>query len=169
MQNSKHVFRALFLIIIWGIVFLVVRGLMIPDSYGEFGHYRGDNVAEQRAKSPVHGRLDSCDSCHAKQAETIHRGKHSTVPCQDCHAPLNAVNPGYPKEPPVPHTDGNKKKTAAMPVNRKARLCERCHEKLESKPKGFPQVVPAEHLQQVGGEDGDEACVNCHTPHDPKL
>lgn len=158
MQHSKHVFRAFLLIVFWGIAFLVVRAFLIPRSYGQYGHYRGDNVAEQMAKEPVHGSPQSCAPCHKKQSETVRDGRHAPVPCQDCHEPL-----AWHADPKT------NKKIADMAVNRKAALCERCHQKLEARPASFPQVVPAEHLNQVGGEDGDEVCMQCHTPHDPKL
>ena len=45
-KHTKHYWRAAFLIIGGMIAFLSVRALLIPDSFGKFGNYRGDNVEE---------------------------------------------------------------------------------------------------------------------------
>ena len=51
-RHTKHAFRASFLIIAGGVAFFVARALLLPPTFGDFGHYRGSNVAEQMQKKP---------------------------------------------------------------------------------------------------------------------
>ena len=45
-EDYKHLIRLVLLFILILAGFLVVRKLLIPHSFGEFGHYRGDSVME---------------------------------------------------------------------------------------------------------------------------
>ncbi len=154
MEPSRHVFRALLLLLLVVVAVLLGRTVLVPRSYGAYGAYRFDNVAEQaRARTPLHGGAASCGGCHDERAKTVAARAHARVSCEICHAPLGAhVRSG--------------EKVAAMPVDRSYGLCARCHRKLDGRPARFPQVVLEQHVQ---GALGPEACLDCHDPHDPKL
>jgi hypothetical protein len=154
MEHARHVFRALLVLVAGGAVFLLGRGFLVPRSYGLYGHYRYDNVAEQmNIRAPAHGGAQSCAGCHAAQAAKWNAGSHKTVSCEICHGPLR-----------VHVTDG--KATAKMPVDRSFTLCARCHRKILGRPEKFPQVVLEQHVQ--GPVEG-RVCLDCHESHFPKL
>lgn len=157
MEQARHVFRALLVLVVVIAAVSLGRGFLVPRSYGLHGSYRYDNVPEQMAvRAPRHAGAASCAACHAPQAEKRAAGAHRTVSCEVCHAPLSA------------HVaDG--KRTAAMPLDRSFVLCARCHRKVQARPDKFPQVVLEQHLsQQGGGALEGKVCLDCHDPHSPK-
>lgn len=156
MRHSKHYWRA-FLIIIGGLMtFLIVRAILFPASFGEFGPYRGANVEEQMDKAASFASPGACKDCHAN-VDAIHReNSHKSVGCQNCHAPL------------IVHVkDGSV--VGDMPINRSPQLCLRCHRKLPSRPTTFPQIATKEHLQRNEDDLEDGACTVCHAPHKPAM
>ena len=154
LRPTKHIFRVFLLLILFVVVLVLGRLAFVPKSWGKYGWYRGDNVAEQRDKPVMHGGDDSCKNCHAAQFETHHAGKHANVRCEVCHAPLAA------------HVKDNKK-AAPMPFDRSRNLCLRCHQQLLARPASFPQVQPRQHVEQNGGDWGEQVCLQCHQPHSP--
>jgi hypothetical protein len=151
MEHQKHLFRALFLLMLFIIVYIFARSLIFhPDTWIP--------EAEKTARSytPVFGPLDSCNNCHAEVAEIKAEGGHKGIQCESCHAPLST------------HAEG-KKKIAPMVFNRSAKLCMRCHQRLEARPADFPQVVVANHLGENGVAFSPDICIDCHMPHSPKL
>jgi hypothetical protein len=154
LRHAKHIFRV-FLLLIVGVVALILgRDLLIPPTFGEYGHFRGSNVAEQSGKPVRHGGDRSCQSCHAEQFETHESGAHKPVHCELCHAPV-AV-----------HAAGGKK-IATMPIRKSADLCISCHERMEARPASQPQVQPKQHVLEQGSEPSPESCFDCHDPHSP--
>ncbi|WP_242345207.1 cytochrome C [Anaeromyxobacter terrae] len=153
MESARHVFRVLFLLLVVVVIFSVGRTFLVPKSYGAYGPYRFDNVAEQAAiRPPQHGGSASCGACHAERLKAVAAGAHRRVGCEVCHAPLaRHVQDGA--------------RIAAMPVDRSFTLCARCHRRIEGRPAAFPQIVLAQHQ---GGVEGT-ACIDCHAPHSPKL
>ncbi len=67
MEHGRHVFRVLFVLVLAIVAIVLGRALLIPKSYGLYGPYRFDNVAEQASvRRPVHGGAASCAPCHAE-------------------------------------------------------------------------------------------------------
>jgi cytochrome c553 len=155
MEHTKHIIRAVLLLVLIAVVFVVVRHFAIPGSFGMYGHYRFASVAEYAAPAPVHGTSAMCIECHDEEGEVWSAGVHHTVPCEVCHAPLTT------------HVrDGEK--VADMPVRRSYKLCARCHQKLAARPKDFPQVVLQDHVGEQGFELTDTVCWECHEDaHNP--
>jgi hypothetical protein len=154
MEHTKHIIRAVLLVVVIAVTFVFVRHFAIPKSFGEFGHYRYNSVAEHAAKSPVHGPPGACAECHDEEAETHAGGAHSSVSCEVCHAPLHR------------HVEAGEW-TAEMPVRRTPTLCAWCHQYLVARPKDFPQVVLVDHVMEKGEEMSDTVCLECHDAHDP--
>jgi hypothetical protein len=152
-EHAKHIIRAVLLLIVIGLVSVVVRHFAVPKSYGDYGQYRFDSVAELAAKAPVHGSPESCAECH-DEAEIVAEGPHRVVSCEVCHAPLGT------------HVAGGEQ-IAEMPVRRSNALCAWCHERLAARPATFPQVVFVDHVTERGGEMIEGICLECHDVHDP--
>ena len=167
MEHTKHLWRALLLLLCAGVAGIVVRHFLVPESFGLEGPYRYDALADHMAKAPVHGSLTACKSCHGEVFDAHALGKHATVRCEVCHGPLN--NP----DPLATHVKGEEK-NAAMPTDRSVKLCINCHQRLDAKPDDMPQIDAMEHLTtlEVAPEDGkleDGLCITCHDVHSPSL
>jgi hypothetical protein len=154
MEHGRHVFRVLFVLLLAIVVIFVGRTLLIPKSYGLYGPYRFDNVAEQASvRAPLHGGAKSCADCHDDKSKAHAGGAHKNVTCEICHGPLGR----HVKDGDV---------VAKMNVDRSFTLCARCHRKILGRPEKFPQVVLSQHVQSpLEGK----VCLECHDPHTPKL
>lgn len=156
LTHTKHVFRAAILLLAVLIAMVLGRSLFVPDSWGEYGWYRGDAVAEHRNKPIRHGGNDTCAMCHDVEFADHSAGAHVSVQCELCHGPV-ALH--------VNLDDGEM--LAEMPVRRSRELCELCHLRLAARPADFPQIEVREHVAENGGELTADACFQCHDPHSP--
>ncbi len=142
----KHIVR---LIIILG--FVVVAGFgaklyFTPDSFGDFGYYRGDSVKEIASLPLMHQAPNSCQLCHWERHGEWSAGSHKTVNCQVCHGPAG----DHPASGKLP-----------IPTNTVA-LCSLCHEAMPARPAAQPQVNIVTHSAGL-------SCTTCHSPHSPSL
>lgn len=147
-KDAGHLFRLAGVFLVGFLAFLVIRAFLVPSSFGQYGHYRGDAMAELAARPVNFAGHQTCETCHADILEKKKDGKHAHVNCEACHGPLakHADDPASVQPP--------KLETAV--------LCVRCHEANLAKPKGFPQVASAEHSTGL-------ACETCHQPHSPAI
>jgi len=154
MEHSKHIIRAVLLLIAIGVVFFVVQHFLVPSSFGDYGRYRSDSIAEIAARPLAHGGPEACVECHADVVEWVLDEEHGSVACEVCHAPL------------ATHAAGGEK-IADMTVRQTTELCAWCHQRLAARPATFPQVVLIEHVTDKGGELTEGICLECHDAHDP--
>lgn len=155
MEHARHVFRVLLVLFVAVVVVLIGRTFLVPKSYGLYGAYRYDNVAEQAsARPPLHGGAASCADCHDDRSGVLAKGAHRTVSCEVCHGPLGRhVKDGDVVAKPV--------------VDRAYTLCTVCHRKIEGRPARFPQIALQQHAD--GEATKGQGCLGCHDPHSPKL
>jgi len=148
LKDAEHLLRLAAVFIAGLAVFLVLRAVLVPHSFGQYGHYRGDALAEVAAHPVRFAGQKVCEDCHGDIVATKSSGKHAGVHCEACHGPqaAHAENPVDIK-PQLPDT---------------AVLCARCHEANVAKPAGFPQVDTRDH-------SGGQTCKTCHQPHSPLL
>jgi hypothetical protein len=147
-KDAGHLFRFLGLFVVAFLVFLVVRGYVVPKSFGKYGHYRADAITEIAAHPVAFAGHQTCEACHTDVQDTKSKGKHAGVNCEACHGAL-ANHAADPASVTPPKLD-----TAV--------LCVRCHAASAAKPKNFPQVDPAAHSSGV-------SCETCHQPHSPAI
>ena len=147
-KEAAHLIRPALVFLLLIFVFLALRHAVIPPSFGQYGHYRGNVLAEIRKLPVKHAGHEACAGCHTDVAEVRSKGHHQKVSCEVCHGPQNthAQDPGSAK-PPKPQVTV---------------LCRNCHEKDPAKPAFLKQVVTAEHA-------GENACQGCHNAHSPKM
>lgn len=154
MEHARHVFRVVLLLVVGLAVFSIGRTLLVPSSFGKYGPYRFDNVAEQMSiRPPAHSGSAACGECHEGELKKHDAGKHRPVACEACHAPKTF-------HVKVDGTFEN------MPVDRSYQLCARCHRKIPGRPAKFPQVVLEQH---VNGPLEGPICIQCHNPHSPAM
>ena len=154
MEHAKHIIRAVLLLVLIAVAFVLVRHFLYPDTFGQYGHFRFSSVAEYEAQPLRHGAPGACDGCHDEQAEVKAEGKHLEVSCEVCHGPLGS------------HVESDKK-VAAMPVNQSYELCGWCHQRLVARRDDFPQVVLTDHVIEQGAEMSQAVCLECHDAHNP--
>ena len=147
-KDAGHLFRFAGLFVLAFIIFLVVRAYVVPKSFGQYGHYRGNAITDIAAHPVKFAGHETCEACHSDVADTKNKGKHAHVNCEACHGAL-AKHAGDPASVTPAKLD-----TAV--------LCARCHAASAAKPKAFPQVNPADHSNGV-------PCETCHQPHSPAI
>jgi len=84
----SHVVRILLILIIVGVVGVAVRAMVLPKSFGEYGHYRGTAVEDEINRPIRNGTNASCMACHPYIREMHMEGIHKTVSCEFCHGPI---------------------------------------------------------------------------------
>jgi hypothetical protein len=142
-QIKRHL---LVLIILVGI-FIVFRQLMIPDSFGDIGHYRANSLGDNEALEMVYAGQESCIECHEDMSELKEFDLHSDLACESCHGPglFHIINPDSVD--------------FVMPGNRED--CGLCHQYNASRNKdAIIQINLNEH-------NPDKNCTFCHNPHAP--
>lgn len=145
-KDREHLFRMAMLFLGALGVFLVVRAALVPDGFGELGHYRTAAIDDAKARSISYAGRQACETaCHAPVVEARKGSKHATIGCESCHGPLAKHAADKSIKPDRPD---------------KRDICLRCHIAEAAKPTAFPQVDPKEH----GGEGGCDECHNAHRP-----
>jgi hypothetical protein len=147
-KDKEHLVRMAGLFIVGLLVFVVLRGVLIPADFGELGHYRASALEDNRSVELKFAGRALCEECHDDVAEERADGAHDGVNCEACHGALalHALDPGA-VVPELPEA---------------AALCVTCHQTSVAKPAWFPQVEPVDHA------DG-ETCDECHMPHNPGI
>jgi len=137
------------------LVFAVFIGIMLglkyfltPESWREYGPYRGNAIREIGAKDIKFVQMDDCAMCHDSIAELKNQGEHISIQCEICHGP------GYM------HIEDE---TNPMEIIEGRALCLRCHALNPARPQNvIKQIDDAEH-------NAEEDCITCHNPHQPWL
>ena len=147
-KDAEHLFRLLSVLGMGLIVFVLLRGSLVPHSFGQYGHYRGDAIAETALRPASFAGHQTCETCHSDILEQKVKGKHARVNCEACHGAMS----NHADDP------GSVKPVKLDP----AKLCIRCHEANQAKPRNFPQVISVEHSSGA-------SCELCHQPHSPAI
>lgn len=145
MEPMKHLIRAALVVFLAVAVFFILRSQLIPASWGQYGLYRGENVAEWAGLPMQYADTPQCQACHQSHYQQWSSSKHRGVSCENCHGPaLSHIQAG-----------------AKVAIDRTRDLCATCHAELVSRPSHFPQVALDSH-------GGQAPCIACHSAHAPK-
>ena len=131
------------LILILGAL-ITARLLLVPDTFGDYGHYRADAVNEVAALEITYAGQEVCSECHDDIFETKRESHHRGVSCEVCHGPA------------VDHAEAPDEITPSAPRGRG--YCPLCHGYNPARPSGFPQINPERH-------NPGKPCMTCHDPH----
>jgi hypothetical protein len=126
---------------------LVARWLLVPDTFGDRGHYRAAAVDSIMAHPRQYAGHQECSVCHSDIQAARLASNHQGVRCEACHGPAAAhVAAPMDVQPEVP---------------RGRELCTLCHGFNPSRPTGFPQVDAVAHNPRT-------PCTACHDAHAPE-
>ena len=105
LKDTGHLFRMAAVFACGIVLFLVIRGLFVPRSFGQYGHYRGAALAEIAAKPIMFAGHGACESCHTDVVEVRSKGVHAHVGCESCHGPLAKHAEDHPTSLQPPKID----------------------------------------------------------------
>ena len=124
--------------------YLIARYFLTPESFGQYGWYRGAALAELASRPVSLAGKKACLECHDDQAQKLAKSEHRTLSCEVCH--------GFGQA----HADNPDVKMQVLNYGH----CVRCHEANPSRPKWLKQVNSKDHY--TGNN-----CTECHVPHAP--
>ena len=163
----RHIFRLVLVILVGVAVGYGAKRFFTASSFYEFGHYRGDSVAEIASDKPKYKGLAYCAPCHVKQIAAWSNGVHNSadvgkiVRCEVCHGAGGERDVRGPFEASATGADHPKNLKLIVPTDTR-KLCTFCHERITGRPLQQRQIVVADHA-------GTQQCTVCHDPHSPRL
>jgi hypothetical protein len=128
------------------LIFIVFRHFLVPVSFGQYGHYRGNSLIDNANREMVYSNKETCIECHPDIYEKLQSDLHANLSCVICHGPglEHAINPDS--------TNIVKKGSRAH--------CGRCHSLNPARAAGvITQIDVAEHHKEKND------CIECHNPH----
>ncbi|MCE9616681.1 MAG: hypothetical protein K8T26_20595 [Lentisphaerae bacterium] len=134
------------------VVALAVRAWLVPETFGEFGYYRGAALDEAKVRTSRYLGRQACAECHDDVAALHAKDAHGSVECETCHGPGSA------------HVEDAEN---VLPRADRQQDCLVCHRRLDARPGSFPQIDRDEHFRLVGVTNAATACVRCHSGHEP--
>ena len=163
----KHIIRLLLLIAILGAAILGARAIFVDKSFGIYGHYRADAVAEIAADAPIYQGAASCESCHRERYTMWSKGVHKVVTCETCHGA------GVKHQTTKPAATADQRMHGRIAAGRldhvnlatptdTVKLCTLCHEKMPGRPATQRQIEVSRHAPGM-------QCTVCHNPYSPRL
>jgi hypothetical protein len=130
------------------VLFVVARSLLVPDTFGDYGHYRAASVDEIASLEIAYVGYETCADCHDDEFELKQQSNHRSVSCEACHGPG------------AKHIEDPDEYAPIAPRGRD--FCPLCHGYNPSRPSGFPQIITELH-------NPGKSCMTCHDPHNPLL
>jgi len=141
-------FRLLLLVVGIVVTYSTARCFLTPPSFGQYGWFRGEALAELGAREPVYAGRKACEECHADEFKKLVEHGHKTLSCEACHGAAQA----HAEDPDNPGVKLDKLHFS---------VCVRCHEANPSRPKWHKQIVVKNHYTIA-------KCTECHVPHMPE-
>lgn len=138
--------RLIIVIMLVAAAFISIRAIVVPESFGEYGWYRGDSPGEIAARPLFYATSEDCATCHLSEYKEVGGGVHKNLSCETCMGPgkKHIENP----------------EAQRMELNTSRELCGECHAKNPSRPKSQPQIDLSTH--NIG-----KPCITCHNSHSP--
>ncbi len=147
-KDMEHLVRMAALFLAGLVLFMIVRALLVPKGFYEYGHFRSGALADNASRPMAFAGRQACASCHPDVVDERKGSHHEIIGCEACHGPL------------AKHAEDPGSLTPTLPDART--ICLVCHRQDVTKPKTFPQVNPQEH-------GGSAPCISCHKPHHPEI
>ncbi len=127
--------------------FLLLRSMLVPETFGQYGHYRGDSLTDNANHEIRYAGQQACLECHQDIEDAKKTDLHETINCEICHGPGQK------------HVGSGELSDIAKPVSRE--FCGSCHEKNAAKRAGTIVQI------QLNDHNTGKNCIECHNPHQP--
>ena len=128
-------------------LFLVVRKLLVPDSFGEYGHYRGDALIDNTLPEIHYSGQQACFDCHQEIEDQKQTDVHKDIHCETCHGPGQK------------HVESADAADIVKPSSRE--FCGVCHDK------NAARRLDAVNQINLNEHNTGKECIECHNPHEP--
>ena len=128
------------------LVFLVLRSFLVPKSFGQYGHYRGNAIAEIAARPIPTPAIRPARAATRRRRRKRKSGKHAHVNCEACHGPL------------AKHADDPARSAGKARHGGAVRPLPEANRQAE----GIPAGASADHSAGL-------PCDTCHQPHSPVI
>jgi hypothetical protein len=66
-------------------IFIIIRNFLVPDTFGEYGYYRGNSLIDNTNMELVFASKEVCIECHTDINEMLQSDLHSGLSCIVCH------------------------------------------------------------------------------------
>ncbi len=163
----RHISRLILLLVAFAVIGYTAKRVFTVKSFYEYGHYRGDSVAEIASEKPKYRGVGYCAPCHAEQVALWSKGVHNrpdlgkAVKCEVCHGAASEREWRSLFVFPTSGPDHPANLKMSVPTDTR-KLCTLCHERMTGRPLQQRQIVVADHA-------GTQQCTVCHNPHSPRL
>jgi hypothetical protein len=128
-------------------LFLILRYFLVPPTFGQFGHYRGDSLRDNADLGIHYAGEQACLECHQDVEDLKAQDVHAGIHCEICHGPGQK------------HVLSNEATDILKPSGRD--FCGTCHQKNAARPaSAIVQIEQDSH-------NPDNICTECHNPHQP--
>jgi len=128
-------------------LFILLRHFLVPETFGQYGYYRGASLEDNAAVEIHYAGQQACLECHQDIEDLKIQDVHSDIRCEACHGPGQK------------HVESGEASDMPKPSGRE--FCGSCHAKNAAKPKDAVfQVDLAKH-------NIEKNCIECHNPHQP--
>jgi ribosomal protein L37AE/L43A len=132
------------------VLFFIAKHFLTADTFGQYGHYRGASLEENKQHVAKYVDQETCADCHQEIVDLAEQGLHDIVKCQICHGP------GYLHIDTTNYTE--------LKVIDTRKYCGTCHNLHPARPADeVAQIRLTEH------KEDEDKCINCHNPHEPWL
>ena len=156
----SHIFKIVLVLVVVIAAGVVVRGMVLPKNFGQYGHYRAGAIEDEINRPIRNGTNASCLVCHPYIRQMHLNGVHHTVSCEFCHGPVA----DHVKDGKVigllPKKQGKEIK----------RLCLRCHNQIiRARPRESIKMVKMPDHPKQKHVRLDHNCNQCHNVHAPLM
>jgi len=152
-------------------LFLIMRQVLKPDSFGELGHYRAKAIQENTMKELHYAGSDNCAKCHEDILKDKSLGFHKQLKCEVCHGPglKHALFIDKVITAQIPDS-----LVLYKPIQRKD--CAICHQLNAARIKIQFDTINTSMIHQINVLDHnlmdldtkvEYKCIDCHNPHQP--
>jgi len=167
----QHIKRLIGVFAVFILLFLVMRQVLKPSSFGELGHFRARAIYENTLRPMHYTVADSCTRCHKAIRKDKDSGFHKKLKCEVCHGPglKHSLYADQFKNKELPDS-----LILYKPGERKD--CALCHQINAARVKILFDTINNTMVHQVDvmshNLDDPKAkdapkCIECHNPHQP--
>ncbi len=153
------------------VMFLILRQVLKPASFGELGHYRTVAIQENKDRELHYAGSDRCTKCHEDMATDKSLGFHAQLKCEVCHGPglkhvlyADKFKDGELPDSLLLHKPGSRKECAVCHQLNAARV-KIVFDTIDNSM--IKQIDPMKHNLVDKRNFAKLICIECHNPHQP--